>query len=93
MIKFTDKFTCIERNPCHQRSVLMYHNTLVWLETRDALSWDRKIADFTSVGYLTAELSSFSLFVKEFFRHIFFTQMPPQSKIYEKSLAFMRISS
>ena len=35
------------------RLFLLYPNTSVWLDTRDALSWDRKPAEFTPFGYLT----------------------------------------
>ena len=44
----------------HRQTVSLYHNSSVWLDTRDASSWDRNPADFTSVGYLTPEKSSFS---------------------------------
>ena len=37
----------------HRQTVSLYHNSSVWLDTRDILSRDRSQADFTSVGYLT----------------------------------------
>ena len=39
---------------------VLYHNTSVWLITRETSSWDREPVDFTPVGYLTIELSSSS---------------------------------
>ena len=38
--------------------------------SRYASSWDRNSADFTSVGHLTPEPSSFPALVKEFFTYI-----------------------
>ena len=67
--------------------------TLVWLNTRAASCWDRNPADFTSVGYLTPVLSSFS--AKEFSAKEFFTlklffhirYRITECSIYEKSFA------
>ena len=39
-------------------AVSLYHNSLMWLDMRDASSRDRNPADFTSVGYLTPGLTS-----------------------------------
>ena len=36
----------------HRQTVSLYHNPLVWQDTRDAFSWDRSPAGFTSVRYL-----------------------------------------
>ena len=44
----------------HRQTVSLYHNSLMWLCTRDASSWDWNLTGFTSVGYLTPELWSFS---------------------------------
>ena len=45
----------------------MYYNSSVWLDMRDASSWDRNSAD----GYLIQKQSSFSALVKDFFMYIF----------------------
>ena len=50
----------------HRHTVSLYHNSSVWLDKRDASSWDWNPADFTSVGYLAAELLLISAKVKEF---------------------------
>ena len=42
----------------HRQTVSIYHNSPVLLGVQDASSWDQNPADFTSVGYLTPELSS-----------------------------------
>ena len=47
------------------------HNCSVWLVTRDASSWDRNPADFTSFGYLTPKISSLCAWAKEFSTYIF----------------------
>ena len=36
----------------HRQTLSLYHNSNVWLETRDASSWDRNPADFTPIRYL-----------------------------------------
>ena len=48
----------------------------MWLDTRDASSWDRNPADFTSVGYLTLDYRNRLL----------------ERSINEKSFVFTRIS-
>ena len=35
----------------HRHTVSLYHNTSMWLDTRDAWSWDRNLADLMPVGY------------------------------------------
>ena len=62
----------------HRQTASMYHKSLVWLVTRD---------NFTSVGYLTPETSSFSALVKEFLRILFFIYVIGYSecRIHEKS--------
>ena len=37
-----------------------YHNSSVWLDTRDGSSCNRNPADFILVGYLTIDVSSIS---------------------------------
>ena len=44
----------------HRLTVSLYHNSFVWLDPRDTSNWGRNQADFTSVGYLTPDPSSFS---------------------------------
>ena len=36
----------------YRQSVSLYHNSSVWLDPRNASSWDRNPVDFTSVRYL-----------------------------------------
>ena len=38
---------------CHPQTVLLYHNSSVWLDLRNASSRDRNSTDFMSVRYLT----------------------------------------
>ena len=56
----------------HRQTISLHHNSPVWIDTRDASSWDRNPADFKSVGYLNPEPSSFSALVKEFLTYPFF---------------------
>ena len=42
----------------------------LWLDTRDTSRWNRNLADFTPVGYLTAEPSTAS--AKEFYAYVLF---------------------
>ena len=42
-------------------TVLLYHNSSMWLDKRDVSNGYQNQADLTSVGYLTQELSSFSV--------------------------------
>ena len=42
----------------YRQTVSLYHNSSVWLDTRDASSWDRNPADLMLVGHLTPQLSS-----------------------------------
>ena len=44
----------------HWQTVLLYHNSSVWLDLWDASSQDWNLANFTSVRYLTLEPSLFS---------------------------------
>ena len=44
----------------HRQTILLYYYSSVWLDTQDASSWDWNLADFTSIGYLTLEILSFS---------------------------------
>ena len=41
---------------CHTEIVSLYPSTIVWVDTS---SWDRNPAEFSSVGYLTHEVSSY----------------------------------
>ena len=43
----------------HRQTLSFYHNSSGWLNTLDTSSWDRNPSDFTSVGYLTLDLSLF----------------------------------
>ena len=36
----------------HRQTVSLYHNSLVWLDTQDALSWDRNPPNFTLAIYI-----------------------------------------
>ena len=51
---------------CHPQAVLLYHNSSLWLDTWDASIWDRNLADFTSVWYVTPVSPPFSAFMREF---------------------------
>ena len=42
-----------------RQTVSLYLNSSVWLDMRDASSWNRNPTDFSSVGYSTPNLSSF----------------------------------
>ena len=55
----------------YSQIVSWYHNSSEWLDLRDASSWGRNPTDFTSVEYLTSELSLFSARAKVFFTYIF----------------------
>ena len=44
----------------HRQTLSLYHKYSVWLDTRDASRWDQNPADFTSLGYLTPDLSLFT---------------------------------
>ena len=37
----------------HRQSVSLDHNSWVWLDARDASSWDRKPSDFTLVSWIS----------------------------------------
>ena len=42
----------------YRQTVLLYHNSLVWLDMWDASSWNWNLSDFTSVGHFTPDLLS-----------------------------------
>ena len=54
----------------HWLTFSLYHNSSVWLDTRDTSSYDLNLSAFTSVGFLTPNLSSLSLKGKDFFTYI-----------------------
>ena len=70
-------------NVIHRWTVFLYYNSSVWLDTRDASSSDRNLADFLSVRYLTIVI----LKMKEFLRMPFYTYVIGyrESSILEKS--------
>ena len=43
---------------CHPQTVSLYHNTSVWLDAQDVLTWDRNLSIFTSAWrhYLTVSM-------------------------------------
>ena len=52
-------------------TVTLYYSSCEWLDTRDASSWNRNTADFTSVGYLTQTIVILSS-SEGIFTYIFF---------------------
>ena len=42
----------------HRQTISLYLYSLVWIDTRDAWSWDRNLVDFMPVGYLIRQPSA-----------------------------------
>ena len=59
----------------HRQTLLLYHNSSVWLDTRDASSWDLNLSDLTSVRYIIKELSPSQRKWRDFLRIWLFTYM------------------
>ena len=70
----------------HRQTISLYHNSSIWVDTRDTSSWNRNPAGFTSHGNLTPKYRPIQRKWRNFFWYTFiylYVSQIPECSIYK----------